>query len=173
MVLSKIKDLKLIIATGLHQEPHQKITFYWRLKKHKDFIRLIGIENFSEVLPRMSRDFLILFKSEKEALYAESLLNSFLCLENSNKIFSVDNRGKSLFVELIYSKDISEDFSIHSNETNITINNFKSYVSFVAIKNGEHDGTGYLTANFDLNLEDTIELKSVNKIIKDTALNKI
>ena len=75
----------------------------------------------------MSRDFLILFESENEALHAETLLNSFLCSENSNKIFSVDNRGKSLFVELIYSQDISEDFSIHSNETNITINNFKSY----------------------------------------------
>ena len=56
--LLKLKNVKIIIATGLHQQPHEHLTFYWRLKEHVKFAEMIGIKNFSEILPRMSRDFL-------------------------------------------------------------------------------------------------------------------
>ena len=72
--LLKLKDVKLIIATGLHQQPHEHLTFYWRLKEHVKFAEMIGIKNFSEILPRMSRDFLVKFKNETDALNAENLL---------------------------------------------------------------------------------------------------
>ncbi|MDC0296323.1 hypothetical protein OAK95_01595, partial [Akkermansiaceae bacterium] len=55
----KLEDVKLIIATGLHQQPHERLTFYWRLKEHVKFGEMIGIEKFLEILPRMSRDFLV------------------------------------------------------------------------------------------------------------------
>jgi len=165
-------DVKLIVATGLHQQPHEHLTFYWRLKEHVKFAEMIGIKNFTEILPRMSRDFLVKFDKEKDAVQAEKLLNSFYATCDNIKIFEVDNRGTSLFVELVYPNDISENDSIYSKESKFELNSFKSYLAFVAIKNGEHNGIGYLTSNFDLKiLENPIELKGLGNLIKKHALN--
>ena len=169
--LLKQKDLKIIIATGLHQQPHELLTFYWRLKEHVKFAEMIGIKNFSEILPRMSRDFLVKFKNETDALNAENLLNSFYAFKDDIKIFEVDNRGTSLFVELVYPNNIEDKDSIYSKASNLKLENFKSYLAFVAIKNGEHNGIGYVTSNFDLNLENRIKLTSLKSIIKKVALN--
>ena len=169
--LLKQKDVKIIIATGLHQQPHEHLTFYWRLKEHVKFAEKIKIENFTEILPRMSRDFLVKFKNEKDAFKAEKLLNEFHDSEDNGKIFEVDNRGTSLFVELIYPNDINENDSIYSKESNFKIENFKSYLAFVAIKNGEHNGIGYLTSNFDLKSANKINLTSLKSIIKEVALS--
>jgi hypothetical protein len=170
--LLKLKDVKLIIATGLHQQPHEHLTFYWRLKEHVKFAEMIGIENFSEILPRMSRDFLVKFNDEKDAVNAEKLLNSFYASNDNIKIFEVDNRGTSLFVELVYPNDIDESDSIYSKETKVTLEKFKSYLAFVAIKNGEHNGIGYVTSNFDLKSEKRIKLTNLKAIIKKTALSE-
>ena len=170
--LLKLKDVKLIIATGLHQQPHEHLTFYWRLKEHVKFAEMISIKNFSEISPRMSRDFLVKFKNETDALNAENLLNSFYTFKDDIKIFEVDNRGTSLFVELVYPNDIEEDYSIYSKESNLKLENFKSYLAFVAIKNGEHNGIGYVTSNFDLKQKEKIELTSLKSIIKKVALSE-
>ena len=170
--LLKLNDVKLIIATGLHQQPHEHLTFYWRLQEHVKFAKTIGITNLSEIQPRMSRDFLIKFNSENDALNAENLLNSFYASKDDTKIFVVDNRGNSLFVELVYPNDIEENDSIYSELTKFKLENFKSYVVFVAIKNGEHNGIGYVTSNFDLKQKGEIELSSLNSIIKKVALSK-
>ena len=170
--LLKLKDVKLIIATGLHQQPHEHLTFYWRLKEHVKFAEMIGIKNFSEILPRMSRDFLVKFNNEKDALNAENLLNSFYASKDDIKIFEVDNRGTSLFVELVYPNDIEDNDSIYSKESNLKLEKFKTYIAFVAIKNGEHNGIGYLTSNFDLKQEEKIELTSLKSIIKKVALSE-
>ena len=170
--LLKLKDVKLIIATGLHQQPHEHLTFYWRLKEHVKFAEMIGIKNFFEILPRMSRDFLVKFNNDSDALDAENLLNSFCASKDDTKIFEVDNRGTSLFVELVYPNDIEDDDSIYSKETRFTLEKFKSYVAFVAIKNGEHNGIGYVTSNFDLKQKEQIELKSLKSVIKKVALSE-
>ena len=81
---------------------------------------------------------------------AEKLLNSFYASKDDIKIFEVDNRGTSLFVELVYPNDIEDNDSIYSKESNLKLEKFKSYLAFVAIKNGEHNGIGYVTSNFDL-----------------------
>jgi hypothetical protein len=169
--LLKQKDLKIIIATGLHQQPHEKLTFYWRLKEHVKFANKIGIENFSDILPRMSRDFLVKFKNENDAKKAEKLLNSFYASKDELKIFDVDNRGSSLFVELVYPNDIVDNDSIYSKDSNLKLEKFKSYLAFVAIKNGEHNGIGYLTSNFDLKSENKIKLTILKSIIKKVALS--
>jgi hypothetical protein len=170
--LLKQKDLKIIIATGLHQQPHEKLTFYWRLKEHVKFAGKIGIENFSDILPRMSRDFLVKFNDEMDASNAEKLLNSFYASKDDIKIFEVDNRGKSLFVELVYPNEINESDSIYSKESKFRLDNFKSYLAFVAIKNGEHNGIGYVTSNFDLKTEKKIKLTDLRSIIKKIALSE-
>jgi hypothetical protein len=168
----KLKDVKLIIATGLHQQPHQHLTFYWRLKEHVKFAEKIGIENFSNISPRMSRDFLVNFNNELDAVNAEKLLNSFYASEDDIKIFDVDNRGTSLFVELVYPNDINENDSIYSKGAKFKLDSFKSYLAFVAIKNGEHNGIGYLTSNFNLELDNQIKLTKLKSIIKKVALSE-
>ena len=120
----------------------------------------------------MSRDFLIKFDNKVDALNAQNLLNSFYTSKDDVKIFEVDNRGTSLFVELTYPNDIKNDDSIYSKKINLKLENFKSFVAFVAIKNGEHNGTGYLTSNFNLKLEKKIELTNLKSIIKKVALSK-
>ena len=170
--LLKQKDVKIIIATGLHQQPHEHLTFYWRLKEHVKFAEMIGIKYFAEILPRMSRDFLVKFNNEKDAVNAEKLLNSFYASNDNVKIFEVDNRGTSLFVELVYPNDIEDNDSIYSKESNLKLEKFKSYLAFVAIKNGEHNGIGYVTSNFDLKQEEKIELTSLKSIIKKVALSE-
>ena len=170
--LLSLRNVKILVATGLHQQPHEHLTFYWRLKEHVKFAEMIGIKNFSEILPRMSRDFLVKFNNEVDALNAERLLNSFYASKDDIKIFEVDNRCTSLFVELVYPYDINENDSIYSKESKFKLDNFKSYIAFVAIKNGEHNGTGYLTSNFNLKLEKKINLTVLKSIIKKVALSE-
>ena len=169
--LLSLKNVKLLVVTGLHQQPHERLTFYWRLKEHVKFAEMIGIKNFSEILPRMSRDFLVKFNNEIDCSNAENAFNSFCFSKGDSKIFEVDNRGKSLFVELVYPGDINESDSIYSNEMKLKLENFKSYLAFVAIKNGEHNSIGYLTANFDLRLENKINLTELKSIIGKVALS--
>ena len=133
---------------------------------------MIGIKNFSEISPRMSRDFLIKFNNEKDAVNAEKLLNSFYASEDDIKIFDVDNRGTSLFVELVYPNDINENDSIYSKGAKFKLDSFKSYLAFVAIKNGEHNGIGYLTSNFNLEVDNQIKLTKLKSIIKKVALSE-
>ena len=78
----------------------------------------------------------------------------------------------SLFVELVYPNDIDESDSIYSKESNLKLEKFKTYITFVAIKNGEHNGIGYLTSNFALKSEKKINLTSLKAIIKKTALSE-
>jgi hypothetical protein len=170
--LLKLKNVKIIVATGLHQQPHEHLTFYWRLKEHVKFAEMIGIKHFAEILPRMSRDFLVKFNNEIDAVNAEKLLNSFYASNDNIKIFEVDNRGISLFVELVYPNDMGENDSIYSKESKFKFDNFKSYLAFVAIKNGEHNGIGYLTSNFDLEIsKNSIDLKDLKDLIKNYSLN--
>jgi hypothetical protein len=93
------------------------------------------------VEPRMSRDFLITFSSNEEAITAEKLLNSFRAEQNNEKLFSVDNRGEDLFVMLIYGHEMVENFTVKSGDQ--VIDNFEKKCAFVAIKNGEHNSVGY------------------------------
>lgn len=137
-------DARLVIATGLHQEPHNEKTFYWRLKDHVNFLKLIGIENFKNVVPRMSRDFLIECNSEKDAAIIQSKLETIYSEKDQLRIFEVDNRGKSLFAELVYPNEITKGFRIKSDTSLPLALDFYDYVAFVAIKNGKHNGTGYL-----------------------------
>ena len=71
----KIYKENIIIATGLSQELSNSPVLYYRLKNHQNFIKKIGI-NFQEILPRMSRDFLIKFNSEVDTIEAAKKISS-------------------------------------------------------------------------------------------------
>ena len=135
-----LPNYRLLIATGLRQVPHRGTTFYWRLRSHDQFLRKIGL-TFISVEPRMSRDFVIHFNSEQDGRDAEQLLKSVNAVDGA-AIFEVDNRGHSLFVMLTYPHDIGRDFAIEVDGKRHEA--FERDVVFVAIKNGEHDGLGYV-----------------------------
>lgn len=138
-VMRAFPDHRIMLATGLHQDPHGKLTLYWRLRDHADFLTRSGVP-YARVEPRMSRDFVIFCDDDTQARASERRLATLTSLDGE-PLFSVDNRGDSLFVELIWSKDISADFVYLRDDQPVT--GFRNDVAFVAIKNGEHNGTGY------------------------------
>ncbi len=132
---------RLIIATGLHQTPVESPVYYWRLKDHAAFLQKIGVA-YDTVETRMSRDFLITFTDEKACAAAQKKLEACKDKSGSNIFGELDNRGTSLFVTLTYPDAIGADFTL-VHESGI-LTGFDEMVAFVALKNGEHDGEGYL-----------------------------
>lgn len=130
---------EVIVATGLSQQPFGQVMFYYRLKDHEAFLRDIGID-FLAVTPRMTRDFLINFHTEEQALSAEEKLSQVL-VDNEVALFSeIDNRGTELFVVLTYSQEITDRTSIFYSGSEAKL---LDSVVFVAIKNGEHQSKGF------------------------------
>ena len=100
---------KLMISTGLRQKPYNIIKFHYRLKNHQFFLNKIGI-NFLKVLPRMTRDFEIIFENNIDLVNAKNILKNIKCKKNNLNIFSeIEERDKSLFVILTYPHEIEKD----------------------------------------------------------------
>tara|TARA_Y100000816_G_C26089932_1_gene575831 strand:- start:199 stop:1491 length:1293 start_codon:yes stop_codon:yes gene_type:complete len=142
----KFEEYSILIATGLSQNPHKEKNFYYRIKNHENFLKLIGVD-FKTVEPRMSRDFLINFENIE---LLEKSLKIFQEINhlNNEKIFEIDCRNKSIFVSLIFNKEI-KNFHELIIKKNHTINLYK-HVNFVAIKNGEHRSKGYVMSFNDI-----------------------
>jgi hypothetical protein len=133
-------DTEIILATGLAQKPYDRVKFYYRLNSHAEFLKGLGL-NFLGVNPRMTRDFLIEFSDEREALAAEKVLASIRVQADGLPLFGeIDNRGKSLFVTLTYPHEIN-DLTMYIVEGRAE--KLMPEVSFVAIKNGMHQGEGF------------------------------
>jgi hypothetical protein len=160
-------EARIMIATGLHQQPFGHLKFYWRLRDHADFLAKLGVR-FERVEPLMSRDFLVVCQDEAGATAAAVTLAGVLAADGM-PLFEVDNRGKDLFVMLTYPHDIPADSTIRLGST---IVRFRQEVAFVAIKNGEHDGIGYFVdTSHRLNPSATpFPLTSMPSIVTDALL---
>lgn len=133
-------DTDVLLATGLAQKPYDRVKFYYRLNGHEAFLSRLGIA-FDNVVPRMTRDFLVEFRDAQQALAAQHILSDLRVEEDDAPLFGeIDNRGKSLFVTLTYPHEITV-------RTNYCVGDRKfpllPEVSFVAIKNGMHQGEGF------------------------------
>jgi hypothetical protein len=130
---------RVMIATGLHQDPYPTELYYYRLQDHAKFLMRMGI-SFQSVVPLMSRDFTINFASEAQARAAAATLAEVKAPDETS-LFSIDNRGDSLFVALSYPREIAGGFvpTLHGRP----LWDISADVAFVALKNGEHNGTGY------------------------------
>ena len=138
--LLEIPNAEVIVATGLSQKPYEHLKFYYRLKDHASFLKKIGI-SFKSVVPRMTRDFLVSFDSFEKAKKAEMLLSEIL-VDNKIKLFNeIDNRGKDIFVVLTYPHEITDKTFISYSNNEILL---QDLVTFVAIKNGEHQSKGFV-----------------------------
>jgi hypothetical protein len=137
----EISEVRIMIATGLHQDPHIDLTYYWRIKNHDLFLKKIGVFA-DEVSALMSRDFMAKFKDTARAEEAARILNSAKT-DDGTKLFDVDNRGNDLFVMFTYPHDIKKvTWYVVGNEK---YTNLMADVAFVAIKNGHHNGVGYFS----------------------------
>lgn len=163
--LSK-KDIPILIATGLRQIPYDNIKFYYRLRNHRNFLKKIGIKYF-KVLPRMTRDFEIQFKTNKDLMIAKEIIQDVISKKNNMKIFNeIETRNKSLFITLTYPIEIKkEDILVINNDLEL---NFSKEVIFVAIKNGKHDTRGYGFYSKNINYEipkESIHVSKINNLI--------
>jgi len=157
---------RVMIATGLHQDPHGEGTYYWRLRKHAHFLDRIGVP-FVRVEPRMSRDFLVVCRDAHQAAQAQARLASAIGNEDCLPLFQVDNRGVDLFVTLTYPRNISPGFAITVGEE--TFSGLDQDVVFVALKNGQHNGTGYfLDTGADFRAHNVrFELREMPRIVAE------
>ena len=133
------ESFELVVATGLSQKPYEELKFYYRLSNHELFLNKLGLTNF-EVKPRMTRDFLITFDSVENALKSEKILKGILVDKSLPLFAEVDNRGKDIFVVLTYPNEIDDNTFFDFNNAQWKL---KDFVSFVAIKNGEHQSKGF------------------------------
>ena len=136
---TKIENYTIMLATGLSQKPYDQTKYYYRLKNHSAFLKILEI-NYLKVEPRMTRDFLVSFSNKNDLDFAEKKFEEINSL-NSQRIFKIDKRSDSIFVSFVISFEIKNTYTlvIRKNHT-ITL---KNHVVFVALKNGMHSDEGY------------------------------
>jgi hypothetical protein len=145
---TKIKNYQIILATGLSQKPYDRVKYYYRFKNHSNFLKILKI-NFLRVEPRMTRDFLISFCTKKDLDFASQRLDEINLL-NKKQIFKSEKREDSIFVSLVISEEINDNYNLFI-ENNFSIP-LKNYVVFVALKNGMHNDIGYFFSTWETNV---------------------
>ena len=131
---------RLMIATGLHQDPVAEPVYYWRLRDHAGFLRALGCR-FEAVEPRMSRDFLVRCADASAASAVAGRLASGR-MPDGAPVFEVDNRGDNLFVTLAYPHEVKAGTAAVFGDAQVA--DLAREVVFVALKNAHHNGIGYL-----------------------------
>ena len=150
---------RIILATALHQNPHERETYYYRLDNHEKFLADIGI-TYSSTYNLMTEDFVLTFENEQEAtqaeqkilavktvdteeiFYVETADKAVRTLNKSSQIFHTENRGTDIYIQLKpVCTLIPENAKISSD--NIVINDFGKLVSLAQVKNTHHHGIGY------------------------------
>ncbi|MEM6850744.1 MAG: hypothetical protein AAF527_03425 [Pseudomonadota bacterium] len=155
----EMPDARLMVATGLHQDPHERETYYYRIDDHVAFLRDIGLE-YKETYRLMTEDFVVHFDDEAKAAEAEQHLSQIRTLgvpdmfyvetgdsamrtdKVFDRIFHIENRGDSLYLQLRPSNvQIPEQtMVVHGNQT---VADFGKRVSFAQYKNTHHHGDGW------------------------------
>jgi hypothetical protein len=139
-IMGSFPNVRFVIATGLHQDPHQELTYYWRLRAHAGFLKKHGCA-FTRFEPRMSRDFLVCCGDAESAARTAGILRE-ATVEGGVPLFEVDVRGLDMFVTLSYPREITPLTMYKMGGRDFA--DLHSEVAFVAIKNGQHNGVGYL-----------------------------
>jgi hypothetical protein len=162
-------SIGVVVATGLTQKPYPETTFYWRLRDHAAFLKRVGIA-FTSVAPRMTRDFLVEFETTADAQRAKHILSEMVGAADGEQIFGeIEDRGLSLFVTLTYPKDASDGLIVRGIGEPFDL---APELAFVAIKNGMHDGRGFLTLRGDISVRVCPEshVKEINNLVLDHFL---
>ena len=156
---NSVDNGRVIIATGLHQNAHERETYYYRIDDHEALLKIIGIE-YRSTYNLMTEDFVLCFENEELARQAEQkILNvhtietddifyvetadvAVRTLNKSSQIFHTENRGKDIYIQLKpVAKLVPENAKIQSDD--VIINDFGKLVSLAQVKNTHHHGVGY------------------------------
>lgn len=140
--LTRLPNVRYIIATGLSQKPYDKPVFYYRLADHMSFLSLLDID-YASVEPRMTRDFLIRFANDVARDQAVEKLSA-LKIDEVALFGQLDRRPNEVFVTMDYPTEISSDTALDANEYLGESFKLEEHVNFVAIKNGDHQGKGFV-----------------------------
>lgn len=138
-VLRSIPRARVVIVTGLSQVPNPRSLHYYRPRDHAVLLARLGVP-FERVAPRMSRDFLVTCRGKEEAARAEHQLLSVRA-SNGVSIFSVDNRGASLFCRISYTDEMPARLRVDFEGGALEC--FNSEVSLVTTENGIHQRIGF------------------------------
>jgi exopolysaccharide biosynthesis WecB/TagA/CpsF family protein len=130
-------NTRVMVTTGLSQYPNDKCMFNYRFKSHAVSLARLGIEGF-EVVPRMSRDFLLVFRSNEEARRAEDKMLQPRCA--GERLFTVENRGLTLFCQIGYFGPVEAFASVEHDGRTFDL---AKDVALVSIENGLHRTTGF------------------------------
>lgn len=133
-----VSDGRISVATGLRQVPFEYPKFYWRLKEHDKFLTEIGAQ-FSQVLPRMTRDFLIKYDTLDDQALTEELLQG-ISIDGISIFGVIESRNHETFCTLTYDGPVDEK-SVWRIGDRVGCPR-KDFV-FVALKNGQHHSQGY------------------------------
>jgi hypothetical protein len=131
---------RLLVLTGLGQTANPDLVFYYRPINHKALLERISLTSATNIEPRMSRDFLVTFSSVKKAAEGEYILRTVVA-EDGLPIFSVDNRGDTLFVMVAYTKEMRRGMT--ALQEGRVIKDFDSMFVHVSIENAIHSTVGY------------------------------
>lgn len=150
---------RVVMVTGLHQEPHERETFYYRLKDEAEMLRRLGIE-FERSYRLMTEDFVLVFKDEDAAARAEQQIMEIESFDTDpifyvetgdsdvrtertfHQAFHIENRGSDLYVQLRpTSKAIPREMKVRRG--NIVAEDFGRQMDFAQYKNTHHHGIGY------------------------------
>ena len=137
-----IPNTHYIIATGLSQKPYDSPIFYYRLKDHAAFLELLDID-FVSVQPRMTRDFLVRFVDDTARDQAVEKFSK-LAIGGVALFGQLDKRSNEVFVTMDYPFEITSNVSLDANDFLDAPFILAEHVNFVAIKNGEHQGKGFV-----------------------------
>lgn len=132
-----LKDTRVLVTTGLSQFPNPSCIYQYRFKDHRSSLSKLGVIG-GQVVPRMSRDFLVDFPSEGEAGAAERRMSELLCA--GKPLLSVENRGKSLFCQIGYFGPAEAFKAVTVAGTPVDL---EADVALVSIENGLHQTIGY------------------------------
>ncbi len=177
---------RLMIATGLHQAPHERTTYYYRLNNQAELLDRAGIK-YNNTYRLMTEDFVVSFPDNQTALSAQNILkqvktvgrsdifyletgdSDVRTMNTSAEIFHIENRGKDLYLQLKPTKcEFPENVSIMCGDI-VVDDNFKQLISFAQYKNTHHVGTGYFAdSNLNSNnLPARFPLKNIFQMILD------
>ena len=150
---------RVVMVTGLHQEPHERETYYFRLKDEIEILRELGIV-FESSYRLMTEDFVLVFADEAAAAHAEQQMMEIASFDTDaifyretgdeevrtsatvHRIFHIENRGKDLYVQLRpTAAPIPETMKVRRG--NLVVEDFGQRSDFAQYKNTHHHGTGY------------------------------
>ena len=140
LVTRLLPNATIMMSTGLSQVPNPREVHYYRPLDHEALVQLLGVDFYSSVEPRMSRDFLISFASANDLERAVKLMGASELQCSGEKLLQIDVRERSIFVKVAYheSPDQSLEFTALGKSFR-----FMDHFSHVTIENGVHQSKGY------------------------------